>query len=135
MEWVCLLAATVSKKWKICAKNICVSVSSSFNQGIYKNWTEKITLLLFYLANEDIQQKTKWEKFPFEKSFWKKIDTCLFRQTKMDSTNCDSQFTLKEKCIFVYAIVRITDKFMLLLVSSYIMFLIDVCYYISSFFR
>ena len=50
----------------------------------------------------------------------------------MASTHCDSQFTLKEKCIFVYAIVRITDKFMLLLVSSYIMFLIDVCYYISS---
>ena len=40
----------------------------------------------------------------------------------MASTHCDSQFTLKEKCIFVYAIVRIRDRFMVLLVSSYICF-------------
>ena len=61
---------SVTKKWKS-ARNICKSVSN-FNQGIYKNLVEKIMLLLFYLANEDIQQKTKWEKFPFEK-----IDICL----------------------------------------------------------
>ena len=66
---------SVTKKWKS-ARNICKSVNN-FNQGIYKNLVEKIMLLLFYLANEDIQQKTKWEKFPFEKIFSKKIDICL----------------------------------------------------------
>ena len=52
------------------------------------------------------------------RKFFSKKDWYLsFRQTNTASTHCDSQFMLKEKCIFAYAIVRITDRFMVLFVS------------------